>query len=201
MDLPPIFLRYARLYAAHGHSLYLIGGTSRDLLLGEAPLDFDFTTDATVEEERAFLPPFNDRFARFGSIKLKEGDIEIDITTFRKEKGYADHRHPGEVLFVRDPETDSWRRDFTVNALYIDGNGDILDFHGGLEDLRLGLIRFIGDPDERVKEDPLRILRAERFARRLGFQIEEKTLEAIERNRSLLACLNPDKVNMERRKL
>ena len=87
-----------------------------------------------------------------------------------------------------------------MNALYIDGNGDILDFHGGLEDLRLGLIRFIGDPDERVKEDPLRILRAERFARRLGFRIEEKTLEAIERNRSLLACLNPDKVNMERRK-
>ena len=86
MDLPPIFLRYARLYSAHGHSLYLIGGMSRDLLLGKAPLDFDFTTDATVEEERAFLPPFNDRFARFGSIKLKEGDLEIDITTFRQEK-------------------------------------------------------------------------------------------------------------------
>lgn len=201
MELPSVFLRYARLYAAHGHSLYLIGGTSRDLLLGKAPLDFDFTTDATVEEERAFLPPFNDRFARFGSIKLKDGDLEIDITTLREEKGYADHRHPGEVRFVKDPKIDSRRRDFTVNALYIDGNGDILDFHGGLEDLRRGLIRFIGDPDARVKEDPLRILRAERFAKRLGFAIEEKTAEAMERHRSLLSYLNPDKVNMERKKL
>lgn len=200
MDLPEIFLAYASLYAQHGYRLYLIGGTSRDLLLGKEPADLDFATDATPEEEAAFLPRFEGAFAKWGSIKVKDRGQEMDITTFRVEEGYRDFRHPSEVTFVRDARLDSFRRDFTVNALYIDAEGNVLDFHGGLNDLRAGVLRLIGDPDARLREDPLRILRAERFAKRLGFRFDEATRLALERNAPLLAKLNPDKVKMERKK-
>ena len=97
-------------------------------------------------------------------------------------------------------KADSVRRDFTINAIYIDSQGNTFDFHGGLQDLEKGLIRFIGDPYIRIKEDPLRILRAERFARRLGFRIEEESQRAINELRGELAFLSPDKVLMESKK-
>ena len=199
MDLP-LFRFYASLFREHGHLLYLIGGTSRDLLLGRCPEDFDFVTDATPSEEKAFLLRADFSFGKFGSVKIKEGKDEIDITTFRQEGGYSDSRHPDWVNFVSSPEEDSWRRDFTINALYMDDEGRVLDFHHGLDDLREGVLRFIGDPFLRVKEDPLRILRAERFAKRLGFRIEPKSQEAIDENRALLSKLNPDKVKIESEK-
>ncbi len=200
MKLPEPFLRFAALYALHGHRLYLIGGTSRDLLLGIDPADIDLVTDATPEEEKTLLPDLDMAFARFGSVKIKEQGKEIDITTFRRESGYDDRRHPSKVEFIRDPEEDSRRRDFTINALYIDCQGNVLDYHGGLSDLKKKLIRFIGDPATRIKEDPLRIIRAERFAKRLGFQIEENSKKAIEEHRGLLAFLNPEKIAMEKKK-
>ena len=199
MDLP-LFQKYARLYKGHGYSLYMIGGTSRDILLGKFPSDFDFVTDATPEEEKIFLPDADYAFEKYGSIKLKEQGIEVDITTFREEGEYLDFRHPSYIKFVTSAEKDSKRRDFTVNALYINGEGKVLDFHHGLEDLRNKVIRFIGDPETRVKEDPLRILRAERFARRLGFQIEKATQKAMNDNRYLLEKLNPEKVKSEEKK-
>ena len=199
MDLP-FFQKYARLYKEHGYSLYMIGGTSRDILLGKLPSDFDFVTDATPEEEKAFLPDADYAFEKYGSIKLKEQEIEVDITTFREEGEYLDFRHPSYIKFVTSAEKDSKRRDFTVNALYINGEGKVLDFHHGLEDLQNKVIRFIGDPETRVKEDPLRILRAERFARRLGFQIEKATQKAMDDNRCLLKKLNPEKVKSEEKK-
>ncbi len=199
MDLP--FLKeYARLYKEHGFLLFAIGGTSRDALLGLSPSDFDFVTDATPEEERRFLPNADYSFAKFGSIKAKENGMEIDITTFREEGDYLDFRHPSFVRFVSSPEIDSARRDFTINALYLDDNGAVLDFHGGLEDLESKTIRFIGDPSKRIQEDPLRILRAERFARKLGFRIDPLSQKAIDENRALLAKLNPEKVKSEAKK-
>ena len=199
MDLP-LFQKYARLYKEHGYSLYMIGGTSRDILLGKFPSDFDFVTDATPEEEKIFLPDADYAFEKYGSIKLKEQGIEVDITTFREEGEYLDFRHPSYIKFVTSAEKDSKRRDFTVNALYINGEGKVLDFHHGLEDLQNKVIRFIGDPETRVKEDPLRILRAERFARRLGFQIEKATQKVMDDNRCLLEKLNPEKVKSEEKK-
>ena len=199
MDLP-LFQKYARFYKEHGHSLYMVGGTSRDILLGKLPSDFDFATDATPEEERTFLPEADYSFAKYGSIKLKEQGIEIDITTFREEGEYLDCRHPSCVKFVTSAKKDSERRDFTINALYINGEGDVLDFHHGLEDLRDKVIRFIGEPEIRVKEDPLRILRAERFARRLGFRIDPLSQKAMKENRHLLEKLNPEKVKSEEKK-
>jgi tRNA nucleotidyltransferase/poly(A) polymerase len=200
MKLPEIFLRLSSLYAEHGHRLFLIGGTSRDLLLGIDPSDIDLVTDATPEEEKAFLPDLEMTFARFGSVHPKTEAGDIDITTLRRESGYKDSRHPSKIEFIRDLKEDSLRRDFTINALYIDCQGNVSDYHGGLEDLKNRLIRFIGDPATRIQEDPLRILRAERFAKRLGFQIEENTEKAMEEHRDLLRLLNPEKIAMEMKK-
>lgn len=200
MKLPEIFLRLSSLYAEHGHRLFLIGGTSRDLLLGIDPSDIDLVTDATPEEEKAFLPDLEMTFARFGSVHLKTEAGDIDITTMRRESGYKDSRHPSKIEFIRDLKEDSLRRDFTINALYIDCQGNVSDYHGGLGDLKNRLIRFIGDPVTRIQEDPLRILRAERFAKRLGFQIEENTQKAMEEHRDLLRLLNPEKIAMEMKK-
>ena len=178
----------------------MIGGTSRDYLLGLPVLDFDFVTDATPEEEKAFLPNASYSFARFGSVRLNANPNHIDITTFREEEGYDDHRHPRTIRFIKDMKADSVRRDFTINAIYIDSQGNAFDFHDGLQDLEKGLIRFIGDPYIRIKEDPLRILRAERFAKRLGFRIEEESQRAINELRGELVFLSPDKVLMESKK-
>lgn len=199
--LPSIFLELSKLYRDNGFHLYIIGGTSRDILLGMDPLDFDFVTDATPEQEKAFLPDAHYDFARFGSIKIFNNGIEIDITTLREEGEYKDYRHPSYVKFITSPEVDSWRRDFTINAIYIDESGATLDFHGGLADLENKIIRFIGDPDKRIQEDPLRILRAYRFQKRLkGFHFDPLTEEALKRNEPLLAKLNPDKVLLEKNK-
>ncbi|MDY6392900.1 MAG: hypothetical protein SPL80_08730 [Bacilli bacterium] len=198
--LPPEFLSLAETYREHGYGLYMIGGTSRDHLLGRICSDFDFVTDATPQQEQEFLPEANYRFACFGSVKVASLGTSCDVTTLRKEWGYEDHRHPSHIEFITSLEEDSYRRDFTINALYIDPEGNIFDFHGGLADLEAKVIRFIGDPRKRIKEDPLRILRAERFASRLGFHIEEESAKAIEELREELSLLNPEKVLMERKK-
>lgn len=196
----PLFLPLQKLYASRGYSLYIVGGTARDLLLGRPFSDRDYVTDATPEEERAFLPAADYTYERYGSIKLKIGSEEIDITTFRKEEGYQDFRHPGKVTFVKTPKEDYVRRDFTINALYLDYEGKVLDYCGGLADLRNKIIRFVGDPEKRVQEDPLRILRAERFACLLAFTIEKNSQAAIDKYRYLLAELNPAKIKEEERK-
>lgn len=200
MNPPKVFLDYSSLYKEHGFSLYMIGGTSRDYLLGLPVNDLDFVTDATPEEERTFLDNANFTFAKYGSIHINCKPHSIDVTTFREEGGYDDHRHPQSIRFIRDMKADSLRRDFTINAIYVDAEGKIYDFHDGLSDLEKGIIRFIGDPRTRIKEDPLRILRAERFAKRLGFRIDEASQKAIDELRGELDYLNPEKVLMESKK-
>ncbi|MCR5078384.1 MAG: hypothetical protein K6B65_00440 [Bacilli bacterium] len=200
IPLPNSFLSLSKRFLDNGFSLYLIGGSSRDLLLGRFCRDFDLVTDATPEQEKAFLPDADYTFSRFGTIKVNHEGDKFDIATFRKEENYADFRHPKKIEFIKEIEVDSARRDFTINAIYIDSVKQIYDFHHGYEDLENKLIRFIGDPDIRIREDPLRILRAERFARTLGFEIEKSSKEAIERNYALLDKLNPEKVKMEKKK-
>ncbi len=195
-----VFDELSEIYEKHGHSLYIVGGTSRDLLLHRPFTDLDFVSDATPEEEKAFLPEANYVFAKYGSIRLKRDGLEVDITTLREESDYIDHRHPLKIIFVRDLETDSLRRDFTINAIYLDKAYQIFDFHQGKADLEKRIIRFIGDPDKRIQEDPLRICRAERFARLLDFKLDAKTEEAIQRNRYLLKEIKPAKLDEEERK-
>ena len=195
-----IFDELSEIYLKHGYSLYIVGGTSRDLLLERPFIDLDFVTDATPEEEKVFLSEANYVFAKYGSIRLKKDGLEVDITTLRKESDYLDYRHPGKIVFVRDLETDSLRRDFTINAIYLDKDYQIFDFHHGKDDLEKRVIRFIGDPEKRIQEDPLRICRAERFARLLNFELDKETQEAIERNRYLLKEIKPVKLDEEEKK-
>lgn len=196
----PVFDQLQKIYQMAGFHLYIVGGTTRDLLLNRSFSDRDYGTDATPEEEKAFLPEANYTFARFGSLRVPFANKEIDVTTFRKEQGYRDFRHPGQVVFVKTPQEDYPRRDFTINALYLDQDYQVLDYSGGQDDLEKKLIRFIGDPKRRVQEDPLRIIRAERFAEVLSFQIEAKSQEAMDEYRYLLAKLNPEKIKEEERK-
>lgn len=197
----PAFDRLAALYREHGYNLYLVGGTSRDILLGLYPDDLDACTDATVEEAVAFLPIGVDlSFQRFGRVKMGKEDGKMEITTLREEGPYLDHRHPSYLKFIKDLKTDSLRRDFTVNAIYLGADYVPIDFHGGLKDLEKRLIKTIGDPYLRFQEDPLRIPRAERLAARLGFSIEQKTMEALKTCYPLLAELNPAKLKEEERK-
>ena len=195
-----IFDTLKKVFNAHGFHLYVIGGASRDYLLKKELTDYDFVTDATPSEMKEFLTDANYRFEQFGSVRVKVNGIKVDLTTLRKEKSYADSRHPKEIIFVKNLEEDYIRRDFTINAIYIDENYKIIDFCGGISDLDNKIIRFIGDPTERIKEDPLRILRAKRFAQLLGFKIEENTLKAMEENEGELDKLNPEKIKEEVRK-
>ncbi len=196
-----LFKSLAKLFKENGFSLFMIGGTSRDYLLKLEVLDYDFVSDATPEDMKKFLPEANYHFEKYGSVRLKIDGVHVDITTFRSEGEYLDFRHPNSVKYVKTIEEDFVRRDFTINAIYIDEDMKCIDPSGGLIDLKNRVIRFIGDPIKRIKEDPLRILRAERFKEKLNFEIEEKSLEAINKYRYLLDKLNPEKVKEELRKI
>lgn len=200
MEQVALFDEIKTIFNKNGYRLYMIGGTSRDYLLSTVINDFDFVTDATPDEMLTFLEHADDTFSKFGFIKLKYKEYKCDITTLRIEGEYKDYRHPSYIKFCKEPELDYVRRDFTINAIYIDENYKIVDFCGGIEDLKQGIIRFIGDPVKRIKEDPLRILRAERFAKRLSFKIEKNTLDAINEYRYLIEKLNPDKIYQESKK-
>lgn len=183
-----------------GKQAYCVGGSVRDYLLGESFVDLDFALPLTPDEVTRVFPESDARFARFGSFQIAVDGKHIDLTCFRKEGDYKDHRHPGRLEFGVSMEVDSLRRDFTINALYLDQAGNVYDFHQGVRDLSLGLIRFIGEPEKRIKEDPLRIERAYRFKDKLGFSFDAKTSEEIEALRGLLANINPDKLRMEGKK-
>ena len=196
-----IYQKLAKEFESHGYKLFLVGGTVRDYLLGKELTDMDAVSDATPEQIIEFLSPIDKSFARFGSLKYKdESGVKFDITTLRKESSYLDNRHPSQIEFVKDLGIDYKRRDFTINAIYKDINGKIYDPSHGVDDLNSKIIRFIGDPEIRIKEDPLRILRAKRFAQKLGFEIEEDSLKAMEKLAYLLEKLNPDKIKEEERK-
>ncbi|MCR5693058.1 MAG: CCA tRNA nucleotidyltransferase [Bacilli bacterium] len=188
------------LFRKNGFRLYVVGGTVRDFLLGKEITDLDFVTDATPEDELKFIPEADFTFKKFGAVRYPYKGKHIDITTLRQEGEYNDSRHPSKVAFVKDPKLDYVRRDFTINAMYLDEEYNVIDFSTGQEDLKKKLIRFIGDPHKRIEEDPLRIARAERFAKTLGFEIEEETLKAINDKRDLLGKLNPEKLKEEQKK-
>lgn len=148
----------------------------RDILLNVNPKDYDIASDARPEEVERLFPGSLHVGAHFGVTIVREGDSQVEVATFRSDHNYVDGRHPSEVLFETDPRKDVLRRDFTINALLMDPeSGEVLDYAGGREDLADGVIRAIGEPDARFREDHLRLLRAVRFAARLGFEIESVT--------------------------
>lgn len=194
------FQSLCKIFSSHGYNLYLVGGTVRDYLLHRELDDFDVVSDATPEEMKSFLIDADFTFSRFGSVKLHFDNIKFDITTLRKESSYQDSRHPRQIIFVKNLEEDVVRRDFTINALYMDANLQIIDFVNGRGDLIDKKIKMIGNPDIRLKEDPLRIIRAIRFAVTLGFDIDKELLGSIKRNKDLVKKLNIDKVKQDIKK-
>ena len=196
------FQKLANEFDKHGYKLYLVGGTVRDYLLNEPLTDMDAVTDATPNEVLGFLPNADDSFARLGSLKYKDSSgIKFDITTLRKESGYTDSRHPNKVVFVKDLFEDYPRRDFTVNAMYMDKDLKVYDFCNGQKDLQNHTLRMVGDPDQRLKEDPLRILRAIRFCLMYKFAFSVDLLKAITDNIDLLKELKPQKIKQELKKI
>ncbi len=191
-----------KLHAA-GYEGYLVGGCVRDFLLGKRPHDFDVTTSALPEETMAVFA--DDRVIptglKHGTVTVLHGGVASEITTFRTETTYADGRHPDSVSFTRSLTEDLCRRDFTVNAMAMDMNGNIVDLYGGREDLAAGVIRAVGDPSLRFTEDALRILRAFRFAAKLDFILEPRTLSAAIRLAPRLSMVSRERIFEELDKL
>jgi tRNA nucleotidyltransferase/poly(A) polymerase len=200
MDLNP-FLDLAALFHQHGFKLWMVGGSSRDYLLGLPFKEFDLTTDATPSDMEMFLPQASFRFAHYGTVQLHHLGYPLDITTLRQESIYQDKRHPKSITFVKDLSLDYFRRDLTINALYIDVTLTVHDFTTGQMDLKAKLLRMIGEPLLRFQEDPLRILRVIRFQHHLGFEPTPDLAKALNQSLPLLDYLNPDKVRQEIQKM
>jgi poly(A) polymerase len=163
-----------------GFKAYLVGGCVRDLVLGREPEDYDVATDAHPARVQELFPSSVDVGARFGVILVAEDGAQVEVATFRSDLGYSDGRHPDRVEYSSSPEEDVRRRDFTINGLMLDTETQqILDFVGGQEDLRRGIVRAIGTPELRLREDRLRMVRAVRFAARFGYLIDPATFRAI----------------------
>jgi poly(A) polymerase len=169
-----------------GYQAYLVGGCVRDILLGREPADYDVATDATPDRVEEIFPNSLTVGAQFGVVVViaessEENNLQVEVATFRSDVGYSDGRHPDAVLYTKSTEEDVKRRDFTINGLLLDPRtNEVLDYVGGRDDLQAGIIRAIGQPAARFREDKLRMLRAVRFAARFGFTIEPETFRAIQ---------------------
>ena len=179
-----------------GYEAYFVGGSVRDMLLHKPISDVDIATSATPQEVKEIFSHTVDVGIEHGTVMVIHHKEGYEVTTFRTEEGYEDFRHPDKVTFVRSLEEDLKRRDFTINALAIGIDDQLMDFFDGIGDLERQCIRCVGDAKERFNEDALRMFRAARFVGQLGFQIEEKTKNAI----SLLK-MNLSKVAVERMKV
>jgi tRNA nucleotidyltransferase/poly(A) polymerase len=191
----------AALQSARYQAL-LCGGCVRDLLLGREPSDYDVTTDATPEHVMALFPESVAVGAQFGVVQVPRDGLKVEVATFRADAGYSDGRHPDHVVYSRAPEEDVQRRDFTINGLLMrPQSGEVLDFVGGQADLQAGVIRAIGEPDVRFREDKLRLMRAVRFAARFGFQIETETFRGIRKRAQEIDQVSPERLRDELTKM
>lgn len=186
----------ARLETA-GWEAWCVGGGVRDMLLGRDPGDWDVTTSARPEDVMAlFGPAALPTGLKHGTVTVG-GNRGVEVTTFRRDGDYLDNRHPDHVEFTTSLEEDLSRRDFTVNAIAMDLRGELRDPFGGRADLEAGVLRAVGDPEQRFREDALRIMRGLRFAAKLGFAVEPETAAAMDRCRELLGNIAPERIYVE----
>lgn len=184
-----------------GFEAFWVGGCVRDMLLGREPGDYDIATSALADEVERLFPDTIPVGKKFGIVVVVEAGEQYQVATFRAESDYQDGRHPGHVSFG-DPQADAQRRDFTINGLFFDPvKGTTRDWVGGERDLKAKLIRAIGDPTERFREDHLRLLRAVRFAAQLGFEIEKGTWAAICAQASNIRTISSERIRDELIKL
>lgn len=186
-----------------GYEAYAVGGCVRNYLLGIEPKDYDVTTSAKPDEMKEALSGFRivETGIKYGTLTVISCGMPIEVTTYRIDGNYTDNRRPDEVRFTTKLAEDLKRRDFTVNAMAYSTKAGIIDIFGGRSDLQNGVIRAIGEPDERFSEDGLRILRALRFASCYGLKIEARTADSIHRNRRLLEHIAGERIAAEFNKL
>lgn len=184
-----------------GYEAYFVGGCVRDTILGDHIHDIDIATSAYPSEIKSLFRKTVDTGIQHGTVTVLDHGTGYEITTFRTESGYQDYRRPDKVTFVRSLADDLKRRDFTINALALRENGEVIDLFDGLTDLKKHLIRAVGEPENRFHEDALRMMRAVRFASKLDFAIEANTLHGIADNANLLAKIAVERIQVEMEKL
>lgn len=187
------------------HQAVIAGGAVRDMIMNLQPHDFDIATSTDPDTVASILK--KNRFCvkevgkAFGVVLAKMGDDEYEIATFREDSKETDGRRPNSVTFS-SMEEDAKRRDLTINAIFFDPISEkFFDFVGGKADIENKIIRFVGDPVERIKEDKLRMMRAVRFALKLGFEIDSDTFDAIKSNASKISVISPERINQELEKM
>ncbi len=181
----------------NGFEAYIVGGAVRDLFMDKEPHDYDITTNALPEEIIAIFEKTIPTGIKHGTVTVIIDNKSIEITTYRTDGEYTDHRSPENVEFSKRLTDDLSRRDFTVNAIAYNNDDGTIDIFGGEKDIRNGIIRAVGEPEKRFDEDALRILRAFRFAAVLNFNIEEKTLSAIQNTAYLLKFISVERIFTE----
>ncbi|MCR5692081.1 MAG: CCA tRNA nucleotidyltransferase [Eubacterium sp.] len=180
-----------------GYEAYAVGGCVRDSLLGKEPKDWDITTSAKPLEVKELFRRTIDTGIQHGTVTVMLGSQGFEVTTYRMDGEYEDHRHPKEVIFTPDLREDLKRRDFTINAMAYNPRTGIVDCFEGQEDLEKKVIRCVGNPVDRFDEDALRMLRGIRFAGQLGFEVEEKTLEAMKIKAPTLVNVSAERIRTE----
>lgn len=184
-----------------GFEAYVVGGCVRDSILGRKPEDWDITTSARPEQVKALFRRTIDTGIQHGTVTVMLDKEGFEVTTYRVDGKYEDSRHPKEVTFTPNLEEDLKRRDFTINAMAYNDTEGLIDIFGGLTDIEAGLIRCVGDPEERFGEDALRIMRAIRFSAQLGYKIHEDTEAAIRKLAPTLQKISAERIQVELTKL
>ena len=198
MTIPSAVKEFADIVFKAGYEIYLVGGAVRNLKRGLPPDDYDFTTNATPQQITSIFKKVIPTGIEHGTVTVLFKGNSFEVTTYRMDGKYSNFRHPDSITYCNDIYEDLKRRDFTINAMAIDvRNGKLIDVHGGMEDLKKGIVRAIGNPDERFAEDGLRILRACRFAAQLDFQIEPVTLQGMIHNRDHLENISKERIRDE----
>jgi len=201
-EIPKYVRNVLKTLETAGYEAWCVGGCVRDSLLGRTPEDWDVTTSALPEETLAvFGAHAFPTGLQHGTVTVRMEHQNIEVTTYRVDGGYHDHRRPDFVSFTRSLEEDLQRRDFTVNAMAMNLGGELRDPFGGQADLKHRLLRCVGEPDRRFGEDALRLLRGLRFASVLNFRIDDLTAESIHKNRELLREITVERIQVELFKL
>ena len=190
-----------KIFNRNGYEAYFVGGCVRDYLLGEEFSDIDITTNALPEEVKKIFRKSIDTGIQHGTVTILVNGEGYEVTTFRTEDEYTNHRAPEKVEFVSNLREDLDRRDFTINAMALDSNGKLYDYHKGESDLTCKVIKTVNNPNNRFYEDALRMLRAFRFSSKLGFEIEKDTLDAIKKNAELIKFVSIERIVNEFKKL
>ena len=201
IELPDKVNKIIETLAAAGYEAYAVGGCVRDSVLGRVPNDWDITTSARPEETKRLFPRTIDTGIQHGTVTVMLDKEGFEVTTYRIDGDYEDSRHPKEVTFTASLEEDLKRRDFTINAMAYNDRIGLVDSFGGIQDIEQGVIRCVGNAEDRFMEDALRMLRAVRFSAQLGYRIEEDTKRAVRKLAPNLKLISAERIQAELLKL